>query len=109
MIWHHVAKCAGLFVELAAALDSHRLRDGDLHLVDMVAIPDRLKEFVGETNGHDALDRLLAEEMVDPIDLLLVEDLQDPCVQGFGGFQTVPERLLDDDVPPALAPLLVKE
>src|SRR6185437_11433070 len=72
-----------------------------------VAIPDRLEEFVGKANGHDALDRLLAEEMVDPIDLLLVQNLQNPRVQSFGGFEAVPERLLDDDVPPALATLLI--
>src|ERR1700761_8130841 len=68
MIWDHVAERAGLFVELPAALDPHRLGNGDLHMVDMVPIPDRLEEFIGEPNGHDALDRLLAEEMVDPID-----------------------------------------
>ena len=41
----------------------------------MVAVPDRLEQAVGEPQREDVLRRLLAEEVVDAEDLLLVEDL----------------------------------
>ena len=40
-----------------------------------MAVPDRLEHGVGEAQVHDVLDRHLAQEVVDPIELLLVEQL----------------------------------
>ena len=64
-------KRAGRVVELAAPLDADRLGHGDLHVVDVIAVPQRLEDAVGEPEHHDVLDRLLAEIMVDAIDLAL--------------------------------------
>jgi hypothetical protein len=50
-------------------------------VVDEVAVPDRLEQAVGEAEGQDVERRLLAEEVVDAEDLLLVEDLVDLGVQ----------------------------
>ena len=44
-------------------------------MVDVVAVPDRLEQAVGEAEGEDVLRRLLAEEVVDAEDLLLGEGL----------------------------------
>ena len=71
----HVAVGAGALVERGAALEPERLGHVDLHVVDEVAVPDRLEEPVGEAEGQDVLGRLLAQEVVDPEDLVLVEDL----------------------------------
>ena len=62
-------------VERRALAEPERLRHVDLHVVDEVAVPDRLEEAVGEAEGEDVLRRLLAEEVVDAEDLLLGEDL----------------------------------
>ena len=62
----------------------------------MVAVPDRLEEAVGEPQREDVLRRLLAEEVVDAEDLLLVEDLVDLPVQLAGALEVGPERLLHD-------------
>ena len=64
-----------LLVVAAAPLDAQRLGDGDLHVVDVAAVPDRLEDAVGEAEHHDVLHRLLAEVVVDAVDLLLAEDL----------------------------------
>ena len=77
MVRDHVAQRAGLLVELAARLDAHRLRRGDLHVIDAVAVPDRLEQPVGEAERHDVLHRLLAEIVVDAEDLVLVQRAQD--------------------------------
>src|SRR5659263_693900 len=56
---------------------------------------------------RQVLDRLLAQVVVDPEDLLLVEVLPQHRVELPGGFEIVAERLLDDQARPALrgAPL----
>ena len=40
------------FVEAAATLDAERFRGGDLHVVDVVAIPERLENAVAEAQDQ---------------------------------------------------------
>ncbi len=63
----------------------------------MVAVPDRLEEAVGEAEGEDVLGRLLAEEVVDAEDLLLLEDLVQLGVERLGAREVGAEGLLHDD------------
>ena len=110
VVRHHVAQRAGRVVELAAPLDADRLGDGDLHMVDVVAVPQRLEDAVGEAQHHDVLHRLLAEIMIDPIDLA-----SRPARRGSARFSACAEckigaeRLLDDDPPPTVRPSLASE
>ena len=92
----HVAVGAGLVVEVGAALDGQRLRHVDLHVGDVRAVPDRLEQAVGEPEGQDVVDRLLAEEVVDPEDLRLVEDRVHGLAELDRGLAVGAERLLDD-------------
>ena len=82
MVRHHVAQRAGGVVEFAAPLDAERLRDGDLDMVDMVSIPQRLENAVGEAEHQDVLDRLFPEIVVDAIDLALGEHAEDVAIEG---------------------------
>ena len=75
MIWHHVPQRSGRVVEAAAMADRQLFVDGDLDMVDVVAIPDRLEHPVGEAKDQDVLDGFLAEIVVDPVDLMFVGDL----------------------------------
>ena len=77
----HVAVGAGLLVEAGAVVDRERLGHVDLHVVDVVAVPDRLEHAVGEAQRDQVLDRLAAEEVVDPEDALLGEDAVDERVE----------------------------
>ena len=77
MVLDHVAQRAGSLVVAGAAFDADVLRGGDLDVVDVVAVPDRLEEGVGEPQRHEVLDGLLAEVVVDAEDLRLLEDLED--------------------------------
>ena len=47
----------------------------------MAAVPDRLEEAVGEAQREDVLRGLLAEEVVDPEDRVLVEELVEGAVE----------------------------
>ena len=106
MVRHHVAQRAGCVVEAAAMADAELLVDGDLHVVDVIAIPDRLEHAVGEAQHQDVLDRLLAEVVIDPVDLVLVEDFQQCAVQGLGRGEVGAERLFDHQPPPRAVGLL---
>ena len=76
-----VADDAGLVVELAAALHAEALGHGDLHVLDVVAVPDRLEERVGEAEIQDVLHRLLAEVVIDAEDGRFGKDLVEDAVQ----------------------------
>ena len=63
-------------VVAGAALQPQALGHRDLHVVDVLAVPDRLEDAVGEAEDQDVLDRLLAQVVVDAVDLALAEDLR---------------------------------
>ena len=94
---HHVAIGAGRLVEAGALAEPQRLGHVDLHVVDEVAVPDRLEQAVGEAERQDVLRRFLAEEMVDAEDLLLGEDLMQLGVQRHRAGQIGAEGLFHDD------------
>ena len=91
----HVAVGAGVLVEPGAVVDGERLRHVDLDVVDVVAVPDRLEHAVGEPQRDQVLDRLAAEEVVDPEHALLGEHAVDQRVQLARAVEVVAERLLE--------------
>ena len=103
MVLDDVAGDAGLLEELPSALDADLFRHRDLHVVDVLAVPQRLEEAVGEAEDEEVLDRLLAQVVIDPEYLRLVEGLGDGVVQLLRAREVVPERLLDDDARPRRA------
>ena len=100
VVGHHVAQRAGGFVKAAAMFDAHGFGGGDLHVIDVMAIPDRLDDAVRETEDHHVLDGLFAEIVIDAVDLVFGEDLLQILVELLGGFEVVAERLFDDDARP---------
>ena len=77
MVLDHVAQRAGALVIRRAPLDADGLGGGDLHVIDVAAVPDRLEHPVAEPEHQQVLDGLLAEVVIDAEDLLLVEVLVD--------------------------------
>ena len=73
VVLHDVAQRPGRLVEAAPVLDPDALGHRDLDLLDVAAVPDGLEDGVGEPQGQDVLDRLLAHVVVDAEDLVLVE------------------------------------
>ena len=65
MVLDHVADRAGLIVESAAALDAEVLSHRDLDALDVVPVPERLHEGVGETEDEHVVYRPLSEVVVD--------------------------------------------
>ena len=103
MVLKHVAHHAGSFVIAAAIFHADGFRRGDLHVVDVVPVPDRLEHRVGETEHQDVLHRFFAEVMIDAVDLLLVEDLVNAVIELARGLQIGAERFFDDHARARLA------
>jgi hypothetical protein len=95
MVLHHVAQCAGLVVEGAASLDAQLLGHVDLHVTMTAAAPQRLEQRVAEAQRQQVLHRLLAEIMIDPIDLPFGKDRADVLVDVSAEARSVAQRLLE--------------
>ena len=84
-------------VEVPAILHSEVLGHRDLHAGDEVAVPDRLEHRIREAQVDDLLEAHLAEVVVDPQELRLVDVLVQLVRQRAGGRRVAAERLLHDD------------
>ena len=107
VVLDQVAQRACGVVVVGARADADVLGGGDLHAVDVVAVPERLEHAVGESEGHHVLDGLLAQVVVDAEDLVLVEDREHAAVELARLLERCAERLLDDHA--HLAVLVVGE
>ena len=81
-------------------LDAHLFGDGDLDVVDVPAVPDRLEKRVREAEREDVPHRVLAQVVVDPEDPALFEDAGQDFVQRSRRRQVAAERFLRDDARP---------
>jgi hypothetical protein len=95
VVLHHVAQGSDGVVEAAAVLDAEVLGHRDLDVVDVLAVPDRLEDRVGEAQIEDVHHRLLAEEVVDPQELGLIEVGVKLVVELARRFEVVAEWLFD--------------
>jgi hypothetical protein len=87
---HHVPDNALDIVVAGAVLHSNALSHRDLHVIHVVAVPQGLEDGVGEAEGEDVLHGLLAQVVVDPVHLGLVEYSVDGPVEGPGALQVPP-------------------
>ena len=55
-------------VEGSPSLHTERLDQGDLDVVDVVPIPNRLEQGVGKAKDQEVEDRFFAEIVIDPVD-----------------------------------------
>ena len=94
---HHVAIGASLLVEGNPIADVERLRHIDLHMIDEIAVPDRLEQAIGKTEGKDILRRLLAEKVVYAENLVLGEHLMQRVIERDRAFEIGAKRLFHDD------------
>ncbi len=98
-----VAGRAHAVVIPGAATRTDVLGHGDLDVVHIVRVPQRLEQLVRETQRQDVLDRFLTQVVVDPEHRIRREHRLHNVVQLPGGLQVMPERLLDHHPPPLLA------
>src|SRR6185312_11532435 len=66
------------------------------HAGNVVAIPDRFQQRIGETEIQQVLHRLLAEVVVDAENVVFAEKTVQRAIERARGFQVATERLFDD-------------
>ena len=97
MVLQHVPQGARLVVVVGALIDAHLLGHGDLHVIDEVAVPQRLDEGIGKAEHQQVLHRFLAEVMIDAKHLAFVEIAVQQLVEHPGRFDVLTEGLLHHD------------
>lgn len=100
VVLDHVAESAGFLVVAAAAFDADRLGGGDLDVVDVLAVPERLEERIAEAEGENVLDGFLAEVVIDAVELVFGEVLVELIFEFAGAGLVVAEGLFDDEAAP---------
>ena len=103
MILKHVAHNSRIFVIATAVFYPDAFGRGDLDVIDVAPVPDRLEDRVGETENHDVLHGFFAEVVIDAVDLIFVEDFMHAPIELARGLQIGAEGLFDDHPRPALA------
>jgi hypothetical protein len=91
----HVQHRAGAVVELGPVVDPERLRDVHLDGFDVLPVPHGTEELVGEPQHVQVLGRFLAQEVVDPVNLVLVQHRVDQAVELAETVRRGAERLLE--------------
>ena len=70
MILHHVAQSACGFVVTGTTFHTERFCRRDLHMVDVVRVPERREDRVGKAKHKDVLRGFLPQKMIDSVRLL---------------------------------------
>src|SRR5882724_7527561 len=71
VVLHNIAYRTHAVIECAASLNTKLLRHRDLHALDVLTVPDRLKKRIRKTKEDEILYRIFPKIMIDAKDILL--------------------------------------
>jgi len=74
MVLKHVPQGAGLFIVPRAVFNAHGFGGGNLHMINVFPVPDRLIDGVSEAEHQNILNGLFPQIVVDAVDLIFAED-----------------------------------
>ena len=95
MVLHHVPERTGGFVVTSAFLHADCFCRSDLNAGDVVPVPDRFENGVGEPQNHDVLNGFLAEIVVDAEDLVFLATALNHAIESLGTAVIPTEWLFD--------------
>ncbi len=101
----HVPEDAGLLIIGTPPLHPQCLGGGDLDVVDVVVVPEGLKEGIAKADGQDVPDHLLAQVVVNAVDLAFLQRLGNALVKRPGAVQVRAKRLFYHHPVAGVAPL----
>src|ERR1700722_8358505 len=102
MVLQHIANSTGFLIKRPSPFDTNRLSSRDLDMVNVVAIPDRLKDAVAEAEDENILNGLLTEIVIDTKDLIFGQHIVNLVVELASRLKISAKRLLDDHTHPVL-------
>ncbi len=97
VVLHHVAQSARAVVVGAASADAERLRHRDLDVIDVVGVPQRFEQNVGEAQRQQILHGFLAQIVIDAEDLPLGEYRAELVIDALRRGAVDADRLFHDD------------
>ena len=71
MVLEHIAQHADVFIKTGAIFEPDMFRHGDLNVINVITVPNRLKNGVGKARHEDVLDGFLAKIVVNAVYLAL--------------------------------------
>ena len=95
MTLDHVDQSAGVVVVAGATLESQVLVEGDLDLLDVLGVPNRFEDAVGEPQSEEVQHRGFAQEVVDAVNLFFWHKPDEAPVQCLRSAQVGTEWLLE--------------
>ena len=96
MILNHIAQRTCVFVISGAILDAERFCRRDLDLIDVVRVPKRREDRVGEAQHKNVLRGFLAEKVIDPVGLFFAKGIADDAIELARRGEIGPERFFHD-------------
>ena len=88
--WNISRTTPAAVVITGAVTHIHSFGDGDLHIVHVAAVPDRLEDGVGEAEEQDILGGFLAQVVIDAKYLAFIKDRMDGPVELWAEARSVP-------------------
>ena len=102
MVLDHVTHHTGTFVVRATTLNTNRFGIGNLDVIDVLPVPDRLEDSVCKTKDDQILDSFFSQIVVDSVNLVFIKHGSDFSVKLSSGIEVCTEGLLDDDPCPVV-------
>ena len=64
VILYHITQCSGSFIKPSTLFDTQILYCGNLYIVNVITVPQRLEDAIGKTQSQNVLRSLFTQEMV---------------------------------------------
>ena len=95
MVLEHIAQNTRFVVVSSASPHHHLFGNRDLNVIDVITIPDRFEDAVGETKHQHILNRFFPQVMVDSVNLILGKHPMQLGIQLLGRFKVGAKGLLN--------------
>ena len=99
VVFYHVADRPGVIVELAPSLNPELFSHSDLHTLDVIAVPDRLRKLLAKRKNSRLRTSLFTEIVVDPKDFRFRKHRMKCGIQLLSRGKIVSKGLFDNDSP----------
>src|SRR5438067_12962685 len=100
MILHNVSNSTGLLIELRACANAKILSNHNLHMVNIILIPERLKDAVGEAESQNILHSLFAHVVIDTVDLVFMENARQISIKFLSRSKVMAKGFFNYDMGP---------
>ena len=102
MVLNHVAGCADPVVVTGATTNPDIFGHSDLHVVNIIVVPEGFKHRVGESDRQNILNGLFSQIVVDAKNTARREDTVHQSIEPLSAFQIVTKGFFDNDPAPGI-------